>query len=371
MNAIVDQIRDGSTYRISLQIDPNTWQIITFSLSGIKSPACRRDVPNMEDLVEPFGEEAKYFAETRILHREVKIILESNNNNTFIGTLLHPSGNIAEALLSEGFARVVDWSVTVVTGGPEKLRAAEQKAKISKIRIWREFVAKKAISNGKVSEFDGKVVKIINSDLIAVLCNGIERKISFSSLKAPKLNPKDTTLNRDSHFNAEAREFLRSRLIGKIVHVKVFYINTKIDFVKLPTEGFTDERECATVTFNDTNIAESMISKGLATVIRHKKDDDDRSSQYDLLLVAEVNAIAQLKGLHNPVDPVMVRVNDASESLMKAKQFLPWLQKSKKIGCIVDFCASGGRFKVFYPNLDSYTFSKLQIHFYFEWSQGC
>lgn len=36
-----------------------------------------------------------------------------------------------------------------------------------------------------------------------------------------------------------------------------------------------------------SNIAEQMIEKGLATVLRHKRDDEDRSAELDKLIVAE------------------------------------------------------------------------------------
>ncbi len=42
------------------------------------------------------------------------------NNNTLLGTVLHPAGNISEFLLSEGLAKVVDWSIGVVTEGRDK-----------------------------------------------------------------------------------------------------------------------------------------------------------------------------------------------------------------------------------------------------------
>jgi hypothetical protein len=39
-----------------------------------------------------------------------------------VGTIVHPMGNIAEALLKEGLAKVVDWSLACVSTGPEKYR---------------------------------------------------------------------------------------------------------------------------------------------------------------------------------------------------------------------------------------------------------
>lgn len=35
------------------------------------------------------------------------------------------------------------------------------------------------------------------------------------------------------------------------------------------------------------NIAEQLIEKGLASVVRHKRDDEDRSPDYDKLMAAE------------------------------------------------------------------------------------
>jgi len=38
-----------------------------------------------------------------------------------MGTVIHPkAGNISEYLLADGFAKVVDWSLGVVTQGREK-----------------------------------------------------------------------------------------------------------------------------------------------------------------------------------------------------------------------------------------------------------
>jgi staphylococcal nuclease domain-containing protein 1 len=38
----------------------------------------------------PYAEEAKFFVESRLLQRDVEIILESVNNNNFVGTIIHP-----------------------------------------------------------------------------------------------------------------------------------------------------------------------------------------------------------------------------------------------------------------------------------------
>jgi staphylococcal nuclease domain-containing protein 1 len=43
--------------------------------------------------------------------------------------------------LRDGFARCVDWSIALVTGGAEKLRVAEKAAKEKKLRIWKDYVS--------------------------------------------------------------------------------------------------------------------------------------------------------------------------------------------------------------------------------------
>lgn len=70
-----------------------------------------------------FAEEARFFVESRLLQRDVEIVLESVNNANFVGSILFPKGNIAEALLREGFAKCVDWSMAFMkTGSYTKFR---------------------------------------------------------------------------------------------------------------------------------------------------------------------------------------------------------------------------------------------------------
>lgn len=64
-----------------------------------------------------YAEEARYFVESRLLQRDVEIVLESVNNTNFVGSILFPKGNIAEALLREGFAKCVDWSMAFMRTG--------------------------------------------------------------------------------------------------------------------------------------------------------------------------------------------------------------------------------------------------------------
>ena len=51
----------------------------------------RRNLEDNTETAEPFSAEAKFFVESRLLQRDVKIILEGvSNNNIMLATVLHP-----------------------------------------------------------------------------------------------------------------------------------------------------------------------------------------------------------------------------------------------------------------------------------------
>ena len=61
-----------------------------------------------------------------------------------------------------------------------------------------------------------------------------------------------------------------------------------------------------------SNVAETLVSKGLAYVIRYRQDDDQRSSHYDELLSAESRAQKKGLGVHSKKEPPIHRVADLS-----------------------------------------------------------
>ena len=61
------------------------------------------------------------------------------------------------------------------------------------------------------------------------------------------------------------------------------------------------------------NIAEALISKGYGSCLRHRQNDDMRSSSYDDLLAAEARAFKNLKGVHSKKDVPVHRVADISQ----------------------------------------------------------
>lgn len=102
--------------------------------------------------------------------------------------------------------------------------------------------------------------------------------------------------------------------------------------------------------FYCSNLAELLVGKGLATVVRYRQDDDQRSSRYDDLLAAEAQAIKGVKGVHSKKEGAGVRINDLTVDHSRIKaQYLPSWQRALRIEAIVEFIASGSRFRVFLP----------------------
>jgi len=351
IDAVIEMVRDGSTVRAFLL---PTFEYVTVMITGIKCPSQRRE--GDQQIEEPFAAEARYFTESRLLQREVKIILEGVSNQNFLGSIIHPAGNIAELLLREGFARCVDWSMGVLSSGHEKYRAGERAAKEKQLRIWKDYTPSTSGLSATECAYVGKVTEVINGDAIMVKDpNGAEKKIFLSSLRSPRPQPKDDGIvengpSRDGKrgrplydvpYMFEAREFLRKKLVGKKV-------NIQIDYIKPPSDGFP-ERTCATVTFDNINIAEALISKGLGTALRHRQDDDQRSSCYDNLLSAENRAAKSARGVHSKKEPPSHRIADLSGDAQKSRQFLPFLQRAGRSAAVVEFCASGSRFRLYIP----------------------
>ena len=96
-----------------------------------------------------------------------------------------------------------------------------------------------------------------------------------------------------------------------------------------------------------SNVGEALVSKGFATVIRYRQDDDQRSSHYDELLSAEARAQKKAVGLHSKKEHPIHRVADIAGDAQKSRQFLPFLQKAGRCKGIVEFVASGSRARVF------------------------
>jgi len=355
VDAIVEHVRDGTTVRCMLLPD---FIQATLMLSGVRSPGVKLGPEGKPDpkLSEEFSLEAHYFTESKLLQRDLQVILESSSNNNFVGSVIHPAGNIAEALLKEGMAKCVDWSISKVTGGPEKYRAAEKSAKERKVRLWRNYAPATSTVSEKDREFTGKVVEVVNGDALMVKAGKAFKKIHLASIRPPREEKAEgEKIKREKGFRPlydipwmwEAREFLRKKLIGHNVQVTVDYIQAARPATM--EELAYPEKTCCTVMIGGVNVAEALVSKGLATVVRYAADNDQRSSKYDELLQAEDKALKTLKGLHDKKNKPKHKVNDMTGNITKCKTFFPSLQRAGKLQGVVEFVASGSRFRVYIP----------------------
>lgn len=336
LEGIIEKVLNGDRVVLRLLLSPEEHVQTVVAVAGVRSPAAKRTTADgTVQAAEPFGDEAYQFVETRLLQRKVKVsLLGVTPQGQLVAALLHPNGNIARFLLEQGLARCQDHHSTLLGGDMAGLRQAERGAKDARKGIFTNLAAPKASG---AAAADYTVSRVLNADTIFIRNKaGQEKKISITSIRQPK--PSDP---KQAPFAADAKEYLRKRIIAK--HVKVT-INGK----KPATEGF-EEREVATVVQGNINVGLSLVEAGYASVIRHRADDDDRSPDYDSLLIAESEAQKEARGMWNPKPPKGKQLVDYSESVQKAKLEVGVLQRSKRIPAVVDFVKSGSRFTVLVP----------------------
>ncbi|GAB2278323.1 Translin-1 [Dionaea muscipula] len=422
MQGIVEQVRDGSTIRVYLLPE---FQFVQVFVAGIQCPTMGRraatdaiiepennsDESNGESIAEPrppltsaqrlaasaasstevapdpFGREAKHFTETRVLSRDVRIVLEGVDRfSNLIGSVYYADGDtpkdLAMELVENGLAKFVEWSANMMDeGAKRKLKSAELQAKKDRLRIWTNYVPpasnSKAIHN---QNFTGKVVEVVSGDCIIVADDALpygsplaERRVNLSSIRCPKMgNPRRN--EKPAPFARETKEFLRTRLIGRQVNVSMEYArkvpmadgsvsasgssdSRVMDFGSVfmvsQSKPAGDDAPSAVATAGGQqlgqNVAALLVSRGLATLVKHR-DFEERSNYYDALLDAERQAINSKKGMHSEKAPPADHNTDlTTASAKKAKDFLPFLQKVRRHAAVVEYVLSGHRFKLLVP----------------------
>ncbi|KAL9313935.1 hypothetical protein ACSQ67_019387 [Phaseolus vulgaris] len=423
MEAIVEQIRDGSTLRIYLLPQ---FQFVQVFVAGIQSPQMgRRAAPESvveselasddtnvdvsgepratltsaqrlavstatEASADPFAHDAKFFTEMRVLNRDVRIVLEGVDKfSNLIGSVYYPDGesakDLALELVENGYAKYVEWSANMMEEeAKRKLKTAELQAKKNRLRMWTNYVPppsnSKAIHN---QNFSGKIVEVVSGDCVVVADDSIpygsplaERRVNLSSIRCPKMgNPRRD--EKPAPYAREAKEFLRTRLIGHQVNVQMEYSrkvsptdgsvvpsaaadSRVMDFgsVFLLSTAKVDNGDAVSSAppsgnqQNGVNVAELIVGRGFGTVIRHR-DFEERSNYYDALLAAESRAIVGRKGIHSAKDPPVMHITDLTvvnkNVVKKAKDFCPFLKRSRRVPAVVEYVLSGHRFKVLIP----------------------
>lgn len=335
----MEKVLSGDRLIARLLVSP-TKHIQTIVLTaGIRTPSTARSNPadGKEQPGEPFGDEAQRFVESRLLQRNVKIVIRgASPQGQLVGDVKHPvNGSIAPYLLKSGLARCADHHTTMLGQDMATLRQAERQARDARAGIFQGLASS---TKSKAGEADAVVSRIQTADTLYIRSKaGAEKRVNLSSVRAPKQSDP-----KQAPWGAEAKEFARKKLIGK--HVKV-----TTDGKRPAQEGY-EEREMVTVMQGNNNIALLLVENGYASVVRHRQDDSDRSPIYDDLQIAEKTAQDEGKGMWNPKPPAPPKQYvDYSESLEKAKRQLSFLSRQKKVPAIVDFVKSSSRFTVLVP----------------------
>lgn len=183
---IVERVISADRFAVRLILDPKTHQQLVLLLAGVRAPSSTRSDSN--GLIIPgeeYGDEAREYVETRLLQRTIKaVLLGVSQQGQLVGSIIHPAGNIAGLLLSQGFARCLDFHSAFLGPAMAELRDAEKYAKDHNLRLYKAHVAKKKDSG---SEFDAIVSRIYSPDTLFVRNKaGGERKINLSSVRQPK-----------------------------------------------------------------------------------------------------------------------------------------------------------------------------------------
>lgn len=263
LESIVERVVTGDRMIARLLISATKHLQTLVLVAGIRAPMTKRTNTSdgKEVPAEPFGTEAQQFVETRLLQRSVKVeVLGDSPQGQLICVVRHPNGSIAEFLLKAGLARCTDHHSTLLGGEMTVLRQAEKHAKDNKIGLFKGHVNTKESATGAS---DATVTRVQTTDTIYLRNkSGTETRATLSSIRQPK--PTDP---KQAPFQADSKEFLRKKLIGK--HVRV-----TVDGTKPASEGY-EERDVVTVNLNNKNVALMLVEAGYASVIRHRRDDGD------------------------------------------------------------------------------------------------
>ena len=367
--AIIDSVREGSVFRVQLLGKNLTHQVITLHLAGVVAP--RIPKKDSKEASEPFADEARFYSEARLLHRDVKVcILAIDNSRNFIGSILYPRGNIAVNLLENGYGKFVKWSAAF-TGNDKKLLAAQTLAQQRRANIWATFDP--ATVEAPLQEFQATVAKVWSGESITVESLGgarEQKRITLATIKCPRVGGRDMP---DEPYAMKAREFVRSKLIGKKVLVLPEYTRKQNNRNGQRTQACTIKFVEGTGRLPNADLAEGLLAEGLATVLRHNIAEP-RSRNYNRLLLAEERAIKNRKGMFSqnqtrPIIDYTVRNNsfkkkkkaasteasepEAKQPASRAREFLPSLQRGGTITAVVEHVFKSTHFKLYLPSHNS------------------
>jgi len=193
------------------------------------------------------------------------------------------------------------------------------------------------------------VVEVLTSDTIAILPAGHNYdsesklvKIALASVRCPKIG-NERMGKPDDPYALEAKERLRQLTAGKQVKVEVHYERD------IPLATAPEKRAFGTVSVGKyPDVGHTLVSEGLATVQFHK-EGEEKSPNYDELVLAEAAAKAAKKNIHSSTEYKKPMTNDLADP-KKAKAYSGSLIRAGVLKAVVEYVFNGSRFKLFIPS---------------------
>lgn len=382
--AIIEFVRDGSNYRCMLL--PDMW-LVSISLAGVRcgrvnpKPAAAaasgvgdENAPAAAPVPAPlpFAEEAKFFVESRLLHREIELVFVSVDKfGNALCTVNHAAGKIAVELVKHGLGKISEPGLADVDPAEAaQLREAEKQAKLAKVRLWRGYEAPR-VSGVTDREFEAMVVEVISGDQVSVQRwsdeSAPETRLALSSVRAPRM-PNARAQRAGEPWAVEARELLRKLALGKRCRVRVEYARD-ISTNDSSDKSAAQTRVFASVTLaggpkpqvvNNSSasghqqnaappsrdVAELLLSDGLLAIVT-PRSSDERAERYDALIAAEKHAKARKVGMHSgKVPPPPAKIADLTGDARRARAFLPYLTRQRSHKAFVETVFTGSRIKL-------------------------
>lgn len=357
IRCVIEYVFDGSRFRLQVTDSAVSSDLLygnfTLLLAGVSCPRVGNPRADPPSVSEEFADQARIFAEQRMLQRELDVVLYGTDKSgaCVVGSILHPKGSIAVEILKNGLGKMSDWSVRMMNPADvPALRIAENNAKQSNAGVWNSYIPPQL---SVASEVTGTVVEVVTGDTLNILPDGVSydsedklMKIGLASIRSPRTG-NERVGRADEPFSHECKERLRVLTVGKPVTVKIHYERD------IPFGDSTEKRQFGTVsTKNKGDVGEVLINEGLAKTQFHK-DGEETSPKYDDYRTAEAIAKAAKKGIHSEADYKPPVINDLSDP-KKAKTHSESLIRAGKLKAVVEYCFNGARFKMFIPSENCY-----------------
>jgi staphylococcal nuclease domain-containing protein 1 len=133
ITAVVEHVFSAGRYKLFV---PKEHVMVSFSLAGVRTIGQKK----VDGTPEPLYEQALQSVRSRILQHTVHIEVETvDKGDNFLGTLFVGKVNLAVSLVTDGFARLIEFSARKSPYARE-LFAAQVEAKTNRRGLWKDYV---------------------------------------------------------------------------------------------------------------------------------------------------------------------------------------------------------------------------------------